>query len=378
LVVAQVALGLLLLVSAGLWVRSAQNGLQLDSGLDEESLLLLSLNLELMGSDAPEPEVFFTGLLDLLRQTPGVEGVALAGSSPLQGYPRVRVAPSSQEASYGNLMSVTQIGDGYLDAVGIPVLSGRDLIPSDMGGPVRVALLNQAAARRLFPDRDPLGETLSLDEGSEGLEVIGIVGDTRASLFREPEPVVYLPKVLSGSPLATFYIRSLSSPSALRESVKGVVARTAPHLPLERLETAEELRVRMLTPMRMSYLALGFLGAIAVALAGAGLYGVLAYSVNRRSREIGIRMALGAEASTVATMVVGGAFRLLAIGMGIGMALSAGIATLLRGGLFGVSPVDPWTYLRVGGLLSVITLLAALLPALRASRIDPVQTIATE
>lgn len=378
LVVAQVALGLMLLVSSGLLVRSAQYGLQVDSGLDEARLLLLGMDLDLLGDPGPQPEAFYSQLLDRLRKTPGVESAAIANQSPLQGYTRTRVAAAGEAVAYGIPLQAARIGDDYLRSAGIPLRAGRAIKPDDRVGHPRVALLNEAAARKMFPGSRALGQKILVGDEQQPLHVVGIVGDTRASLYREPEPMVYLPRMAGESPRATFYIRTTATPESLAERVRIAVATLAPDLPIKDLETAREFRMRMLAPWRLAYWALGFLGAVAVALAGAGLYGVMAFVVSRRTREIGIRMAMGAEASSVARMVLMSAFKLMGAGLGIGIALSAGVATLLRRELFGVTPLDPWVYVRVAGLLAGITLVATLLPAIRAAMVDPVQAISRE
>lgn len=378
LVVAQVALGLLLLVSSGLFVRSAQHGLEVESGMEEDRLLLLTLDLDVLGYEAVEGRAFHRQLMATLRALPGVEEAALADRPPLQGFPSVRVAAASGDAEFGDPMPLARVGDGFMKAAGIPLRAGRSLVSGDMAGAAPVAILNHAAAERLFPGRDPLGRRLSLAGIRESLEVVGVVEDTRSSLYDRPEPMVYLPLSPAYSPGATAYIRTDGPPQRAMGAVRTAILAVDPRLPLQSLEPAREVRRRLLAPWRLGYLAMGFLGAVAVALAGAGLYGVLSYTVTRKTREIGVRMALGADTGAVVRMVLSGALRLLAVGLGIGFLLSAAVATLLKSALFGVSPVDPWVYGRVGVLLSGITILAALLPALRAAAVEPVRAMGEE
>lgn len=190
--------------------------------------------------------------------------------------------------------------------------------------------------------------------------------------------MIYLPVSSRYSPRATVFIRTAGPSGEVAEVVRKAVLDLDPRLPIKGLEPVLEIRRRLLAPWRLSYLAMGFLGAVAVVLSGAGLYGVLAYTVARRTREIGIRMALGASAPGVVRMVLFGALKLLAAGLGVGFLLSAAVTTLLRGALFGVSPLDPWVYGQVAALLLVVTVVAALLPAVRAASVAPVQAMVEE
>jgi len=378
LVVVQVALGLLLLVSSGLFVRSAQHGLTLDSGMEEDRLLLMSLDLDLLGYQAQEGRDFYRQLVAELRGVPGVEAAALAEQGPLQGHPSSRVAPASGEAEFGQTMAVARVGARFLESAGISLRTGRGLSQEDMEGPPGVAVVNQAAAERLFPGASPLGRRLSV-AGFEGeVEVVGVAANTRASLYRDAEPMVYLPRSDAYVPRSTLFIRTDGAPEQTAPAVRDAALALDPRLPVKALEPARILRRRLLAPWRLGYLAMGFLGSVAVTLAGAGLYGVLAYAVSQRTREIGVRMALGAGTGRVVGMVLWGAFRLLAAGAAAGFLLSGAAATLLRSALFGVSPLDPWVYGRVGLLLVGITLVAALLPAVRAASVEPVRAMAED
>ena len=378
LVVAQVALGLLLLVASGLFVRSAQHGLTVDTGMDEDRLLLLSLDLDLLGYEASEGAAFYDRLVTTLRSTPGLEEVALAALPPLSGSPSMRVAPAEGQEDYGAVISVASVGDGLLEAVGIELLAGRTLTAADVGEDSGVAILNRAAVERLWPGEVPLGRHLRLQEGGRVLEVVGVVADSRISLHRQPEAIIYLPFADAYAPQATIHIRTSGRPEGRTEVVREIVGRLDPRLPVRGLEPATEIRRRLLEPWRLGYLGLGALGGVAVVLAGAGLYGVMTYAVSCRTREIGVRMALGADSAGVVRMILLEALRLVGMGLALGFILSAAVATLLRGVLFGVSPLDPWVYGRVGGLLLGVAVLAALVPSLRAASVEPVRAMGGE
>ncbi len=375
LVVSQVALGLLLLVASGLFVRSAQHGLVVDSGLEEDHLLLLGLDLNLLDYDAIEGKAFQDRLLENLRTLPGVEEVAVADQPPFRGYPISRVARAGEDPTYGEPIATATVGARFPEAAGIAVKAGRSLIDTDSGEEAHVLVVNEAAARRLWPGSAPLGRRLQIRGESQAREVVGVVADTRSSLYDEPEPIVYLPRSEDYTPQTTLYIRTAGPPMAAADPVRAAVRRLDPRLPLSVLEPAEALRHRLLAPWRLGYLAMGGLGAIAVLLAGAGLYGILAHNVTRRRREIGVRVALGADTADVVRLVLLGALRLLVGGLAMGFLLAAGVASLLRRFLFGVSPLDPWVYAQVGALMLGITLVAALRPALRAASVQPVRAM---
>lgn len=378
LVVAQVALGLLLLVSSGLFVRSARHGLTVETGMDEERMLLLSVDLSVLGYDEVGGAALYGRLVQGVRGLPGVEAAGWADRPPLQGHPSALAAPAQADDGSGERVSVARVGDGVLEAAGISPLAGRILQASDALAGARVAVLNEAAARRLWPGRSALGRTLRLDTESEPLEVVGIVRDSHATLYGRHEPIAYVPRGAAWAPRATLWIRTTGEPTTLQPAVAALVRDIDPGLPPRLLEPALEVRRRMLAPFRSSASALGVLGGLAVMLAAAGLYGTLAHGVGRRTREIGVRMALGASRAGVVRMVLGRALRMAALGLVVGFFLAATVATLLRRALFGTSPTDPWVYGWITLLILGVTVLAACLPALRAASVEPVRAITAD
>jgi ABC-type lipoprotein release transport system permease subunit len=216
--------------------------------------------------------------------------------------------------------------------------------------------------------------SLDVGNGQRLVEVVGLTENSRSVLYRTPEPVVFMPLPARYSSSVTLLVRS-GSPDQTVRGVRELVRRMDPHLPVHSIETARELRTRQLLPLRLLALALATMGTIAVALAVVGLYGVMAFSVTRRTREIGVRLAFGARRGQVLTLVLGEAVRLVAVGVLLGGAIAAGLALLMRSLLFGVSPVDPITYGSLGALFLGVGALAALFPALRAASVEPVRAI---
>jgi len=287
----------------------------------------------------------------------------------------VPISPAEGETEYGPRLAVATVGAGFLEAAGIPLKTGRTLREADAEGDGRVVVLNEAAAHRLWPEQEALGRRIRIQEEELTREVVGIVSDSRTTLYSHNEPIAYLPRSVAYAPRATVYIRTSGDPSRSIDPVRSVVRRLDPRLPVRALDPAAEIRGSLLAPWRLGYLAMGCLGGIAVLLAGAGLYGVLAYAVSQRRREIGVRMALGADSPRVVRMILLGGLRLLGVGLAVGFPLAAAVATLLRGALFGVSPVDPWIYAQVGGLLFLVTVLAAFRPAWKAASVEPVRAL---
>lgn len=375
LVVGQVALSVILLVAAGLFVRSAQHGLSISTGIEEEGLILATLDLGVLQYEESEGRAFYQALVEGARGLPSVEAAGLADLPPLDGLPAGRVARPDQEAAYGVRAGFSYVGEGWFEAAGVPVLSGRP--PRRVEAAGSEVVISRALAKELWPGASPLGEPLQVGTGEDvrTLTVVGVAGDARTRLHEAPAPVVYRPREGSYLSTATVYIRSDRTEAATR-GVRELVRRLDPRLPIRSVETAAELRERELLPWRLMAMALGSLGGIGLLLAVAGLYGVVAFSVARRTREIGIRIAMGSDRQGVVRLVVREAVALVGTGLLVGALVAALIATLLESMLFGVSPVDPWTYGTLAVLLLAVGVLAALVPGRRAAAVEPMRALA--
>ena len=384
LVASQVALSLVCLVCAGLFVRGVQKAQSVDIGLgDPGRVLLVSTNLYLGGyaSDSAGLPVM-ERLLAEVRALPGVRSAAVATLVPLgivgrrprpmhiEGYePR----PDEKPAILWNAVS-----SGYYETVRTPVLRGRGFAAEDRPGSLPVAVVNETFARRFWPGRDPLGRRLRFSDGSWH-SVVGVVGDGKYRSLDEPAlPLAYFPIQQRYSESFTLHVRADGDPRRLQQALRRAFQAVSPDLPFTNVTTlAEHVRAATFV-QRMGAWSLAVLGGLALALSAVGLYGVLSYSVAQRTREMGVRIAIGASGRDVLGLVVGGAMRLTAIGLGIGIVLAAGAGQLLRSQIFGVSPLDPVTFAGIAALLLGVGLLAAWLPARRAARVDPIVALQAE
>jgi predicted permease len=277
-------------------------------------------------------------------------------------------------ANYSN------VGPGYHESMRIPLKAGRGFGEMDRDSAPGVAIINETFARTYFPNQNPIGKRISLSTNGPWLEVVGLLGDTKNLLLtEEPAPFFYLPSLQR--PFDNYQqmiVRTRTDANALRPAARAAAASFDPDLALAKTTTlADGLRDSIASSRMASALTILF-GLIALLLAGVGLYGVISYSVNRRTREIGVRMALGAESRDALWMVIRSGMTMALIGTGIGLIASWAVTRLLRGMLFGVSATDPLTFIIVPLLLSVVTLVACYLPARRAAKMDPLMALRRE
>jgi putative ABC transport system permease protein len=378
--VGQVTLALVLLVTCGLFVRSVQRGLTVDTGMDDGHLLVFTLDLGVLDYPPAEGRAFYRRLEERAGRMAGVASAALAGRPPLAGLGSVQVTASNGKAGHGLSTSVAYVGRTWFETTGIPLLAGTSFpsgLREDAPGR-RVAVVSRTLADRLWPGQSPLGRVLAAGrgEGRKSFEVVGVARDVRTRLEQPPTPVLFLPLSSAYSPSASLLIRTDGPAGPLVPEVRKVVEALDARLPVQSVETVEQARRKALAPWRLVASGMGFLGALALLLAAAGLYGVVAFAVTQRTREIGVRMALGADRTRVLGMVFRWTLVLLGTGAALGMLLAALVASLIRKALFGVSPLDPLTYLGVGAVLVLVGVAAALRPALRAASVQPSRTLA--
>jgi putative ABC transport system permease protein len=381
LVVAEIALSLVLLVGAGLLLRGFVNLLGTRTGLNERHVL--TAHLPIAGNKyAPEQltERLLKPVLERARALPGVRSAALISLLPIQDawtngdYTVEGEPPPPPGKEFFAEHRVTS--PGFFQSLGIPLLAGRDFVEEDGLRREQVILINQALARRHFEGRDAVGRRLML--GSDSAEIIGVVGDVRqAGLDQKPLPEVHLPynHPLSQRWLfqeATLVLKTsvepLSLTSTLRDAVRGVDSEQ----PISEVATMEEVISRSVAGRRLNLALLGTFALIALVLATAGLYGVISYVVAQRTREIGIRMALGAQPGDVVRLVMRQGVGLAALGVGIGVLVALSLSRFVESLLYGVSARDPLTFGVISVLLGGVALLATWLPARRASRVDPI------
>jgi putative ABC transport system permease protein len=384
--VAEIALALVLLVSAGLMTQSFVRLIQVDSGYDPRDTLTLSVNLPRSKyNQETVRKAFFDGLLERVHLLSGVQNAGIVNVLPLsrarfvlglqiEGRPPVTRREDMPRADF------RLVSPGYFQALGVPLVKGRLFSPQDGSGAPPVVVINQALADTYFPDEEPLGQRLQFGE------IIGVVGDVRSfGLDSEPSPEVYLVYLQASGPLAgtlsTMYmvVRSRGvDPLSLVPEIRAQVLTVDPEMPIDDVLTMEQRLSNSVAGPRFYTVLLGLFGALALILAISGIYGVVSYSVSRRTAETGIRMALGARAGDIVKMVLGEGMLLALIGVGGGLAASFAATRILSGLLFGVSATDMTTFIGIAVILTAIALLACYLPARRASRIDPVDALRYE
>ena len=385
LVVLQVALSLTALVAAGLFVRSVRHVRSIDTGMSGlERILLVNTDLGLSGLRGDGVRVTLVrSLLERVRALPGVEGASVARATPLgpgalaiaetrvDGY----VPPSSEPVR----VSHNDVSDGYFQTTGIRLLEGRAFSAADMDGNGAVAVVNEAFVRRFLAGRPAIGARVAQGAG-DWLSIVGVVATTRVNHYTEnDEPMVYRPYSARFAPAAfALHVRTTGDPLALTPAVRAAFVDVNSELPfLDPRQMSEFVTIPMF-PQVVGATVLAAVGAIALLLAAVGIYGTLAYSVSRRVREIGVRVALGAARRDVLALVLDRALRLALTGLGIGLAASVGVGRLLESQLVGVSGTDPVTFGGVAVLLGTIAFVASWLPARRAAGVDPMVALRHE
>jgi putative ABC transport system permease protein len=383
LVVAQVALSLVLLIGALLFTRTLYNILTIDAGFDQNLVVVELSHRSLMSDDDARALAARQTIQERIAALPGVAGAVLTESSPLSGgfWNEHVLVDGVSEMAVANFMSV---GGNYFDVLGIPLLKGRTFGTSDTHQSPPVAVVNEAFVRKLFPDRDPIGHVLWLEpvpgQPVERMEIVGVARDTKYQDIRDDfEPLVHV--AMTQSHRFRDYARVLVTPRGAVEGLMPAIARGVaeinPEISIE-LEVLRQTVNRGLVRERLMASLSGAFGALAGLLAAVGLYGVMSYTVTRRSNEMGIRLAMGARRSEVLRMVLADAGTLVAIGLVAGVALGAGAATAARSLLFGLQPTDPVTLGAAVAMLAAIGLVASYIPALRASRLDPMKVLRDE
>jgi putative ABC transport system permease protein len=379
LVVAEVALALTLLVGAGLMVRGMRSLLSEHDSTRPETLLIFRVNLPDAGYQKLPPRIqFFDQVLERLAAIPGAKSVALgrsvpfsndssAGAFSLEGRPA--------EAGEARRAQYQFVNEDWFRTLGIALKEGR--LPSRQDGQdsLRVAVISEKLAQRYWPSQSPIGKRIKLGiDSAENpwLTIVGVVGEVQYEWFeKEPAPAIYLPYRQSARQSMQFAIRVSGNPLALVETIRKEVAAVDPNMPIFDTKTYARLIRESITGIAYVTVMMSVLGVIALVLASVGLYGVMAYAVTERTREIGVRMALGAQGRDVLRLVLARGTVLMAIGLGIGLALSYGLANQLSSLIVGVSATDLGTFGGVAGLLTLVALAATYIPARRATLVDP-------
>ena len=383
-VMAQVTLSVVLLVGAGLFIRSLQQAHTIDPGFEVERALTVPVNLGLLRYKKEEGQNFYRELLARVEAQPGVERASLVRFAQL-GFSyaqRQVVAEGSGARSYDEGVSIgfNIVGPGYFRTMGTQLLRGRDFTEADREGAPGVTVINETLAETLWPGEDALGKRVSF-EGPEGpfIEVVGVARDGKyRSLGEGPRPYVYQPVLQSYEPVMTLVVRTKGEPEAMAGAVREQLRALDANLPVANVRTLEEQFDLSLLPARIAAWTLGGFGLLALALAAIGVYGVVSYSVAQRTREIGVRVALGAQSMDVLRLVMGEGLLIVGVGLAAGLTLSFAATRVIESFLYGVGATDPVTFAGVPVLLGAVALAAGYIPARRAMKVDPIVALRYE
>jgi len=382
-VMAQVALSLILLVTAGLFLRSLDKALDVNPGFDPVNRIALSFDLGIQGYTDRQRGTFYARLLERVRALPGVEAASLGSPLPMSG--RIigsAVSIEGVDPDAGAVpVTLGSFAPQYFATLGVPLLRGRDFATTDLAGAPLVVIVNETLARRLWPNQDPLGRRLRLYGREEPLrEVIGVAKDGKYDeLTENPRGFLYLPE-RQHADLSdiSLIVKTTSDPRPLAGALTTAVHELDATLPIFRLETLQQALRNRLDKERGASSLLGVFGTLALLLAALGLYGVMAYAVSQRTREIGIRVALGARQADVLRQFVGEGVRLAVVGVAIGLALSVMLTRIIAQFLYGVTATDATTFAAGAVVLCVVAVAASWLPARRAARVDPMVALRSE
>jgi predicted permease len=383
LVAAQVALSFLLLFGAGLFVRSLQNLQTTDTGVELDNLITFQLNPALSGYENQQGVNFYNELLDRLGSSPGVKSVGTAAVGILSGDEwDSSMGVEGHTAKEGEDMQafMNALSPGYFTTMGIPLLEGRDFTRADAREEATVAIVNQKFARHFFGDKSAIGRHVGFGTGPNSKLTIEIIGVAADSLYEGPREgvrrQVFIPNWGRGG--VTFYLRTTDASSGAFNLVRNEVKRLDAGMPVFAMKTLQgQLDETLLSDRLIAMLSAGF-GLLATLLASIGLYGVMAFIVARRKKELGLRLALGAEPSSVIWLVMKEVLLLLTIGLVIGVPSAIALGRYVSSQLFGITPNDPWLAIATVAVLTVVSAAAGMIPATRASRIDPILALRYE
>ncbi len=383
LVVGQLSVSLVLLVAGALLTRALVKAQNAELGFDPSKIVSLSFDLGMNNYSLEQAQAFRQQMLERLRGLSGVSEVSLAVRMPLApdiSMEGVQVPGHHRPDDEPDTIDATYVDESYFRVAGIPIVEGRGFLASDREGSPKVVVVNQAMAERYWPSERALGKRIYTD-GYDGtsFEIVGVARDHKVrTVGEEPRPYLHFAWAQSPSILSTVMVRVSGRADAALPVLEHEILSMNPEIVFTEKGTAQEVVDLTLLPTRAGAGLLGAFGALALALASVGLYGVISYSVSRRTREVGLRIAMGARGSDVARMILSSGMRLALVGVAIGAIASALLARVLEAYLYGVSSVDPLAYLAAVVVLTLVAGAANLIPALRASRVSPMSALRYE
>jgi putative ABC transport system permease protein len=386
LVVAEVALAMVLLVGAGLLLRSFQRVLEIDPGFQREHVITASLSLpEAQYKEPAQVRSFYDQAVERMRHMPGVRLAGASSDLPLEAVWTHSFAPEGYQPPPGaglNISYHSVILGEYLQTLGVPLIKGRYFTPQDNRDSTKVLIVSESLAQHYWPNQDPIGKRIKwgVAESKEPwMTVVGVVGDVKqAALDVETTFHTYQPFLQNEISSMNVAVRASGDPASLVSALRSAVWALDPQIAVAKVRTMDEVIRESTSPRRFNLFLLGGFAALALILSAIGIYGVISYSVARRSHEIGIRMALGADHERLVRWIVGQGIVLLAAGIGIGLAGAAIVTRTLASFLYGIKPTDPATFAAVVAVLGAVALLASYIPARRAAKVDPMMSLRSE
>jgi len=382
LIIGQVAVSVPLLIGAALAARSLLQLQQVDPGVETNRVLAANLSLNFTRYHTFEKRLdFWDRNMNEIARLPGVESVAVSGTVPLNGLANnpstfavehQDVQPNAPSAAAFVLIS----SEDYFKTVGEPLLRGRAFNAGDTRETPQVAIVNQSLARRFWPTEDPVGRRITFDNGQNWTTIVGVVANARQQIDAQPQDEIHLP-LRAGNALTagSLMVRTHAAPGTLSSGLREAIRRVDPQQPITRIETLEQVRTRALASPTLIAALLGLFALLALVITAAGIGGVLAFSVSQRTQEIGIRMALGASRGTVLKMVLRQGLTLVLLGLAGGTIAALFLVHLMKEVLYGVSPTDPLTFIAVAIVLLSVAVVACIMPARRATMVNPISAL---
>jgi macrolide transport system ATP-binding/permease protein len=387
LVIGQVSLSIVVLIGAGLFLRSLNHARAIDPGFDADRVLTLSFHTNAQGYDERKAQQFYQQLTERIQTLPGVDNVSIAQSAPLSffyapafGAPMFVEGHEPPQGTNPLIVGMNTVGPNFFNTINVPLLLGRDFNNQDQEETPRVAIVNETLVHSLFPDGNALGQRLRvLGRRPASYEIVGIVKDSKyRSLGEDPTPYIFVPYSQSPQASMSVHVHTNGNPKQLIAAIRREVQTLDPNLPAFNVTTLADNIEISLFPARLGALLLGVFGALALLIASIGIYGVMSFGVSERTREMGIRMALGAQRGDVLRMVIWQGMKVAAIGVAIGSGLAFVSTRVVSSYLYDVSTTDPATFTGITIILIGVALLACYLPARRATGVDPLVALRYE
>jgi predicted permease len=387
LIVSQVAFSFLLLIGAGLMLRSFMKLQHVDPGFEPENVLTMRIGLNFKKYDTNEKQqAFFEKLMDKAAGQSGVKSAAMTMTVPLGDAAAMRMAGDlmieGQTVSPGQAMPIGEfrfVSPSYFDTLHIPLLAGREFAKSDRPNTPFVAILSQSAARHIWGGTDPIGKRFSPDMGENWVQVIGVVGDIHEyGLDKKPADAIYVSIGQQAMGDGSLIVKTAGDPMSIAKRVIELIYEIDPNQPAARIRSLEQVRAESMAGPRLTANLLGIFAGLALTIAAAGIGGVMALVVNQRKHEIGVRMAIGARPGSILRMVLSQGLALALAGIALGLVGALSLTRVLQGLLFEIQPTDPMTFVGVAVVLSLAALAACYIPARRAARVDPIVALRAE